>query len=353
MDTASLEASAKAILDPAHYDYFAGGSDDEVTLAANPEAWRRIRLLPHVLRDVSAVTSSVEVLGTPMSAPILIAPMAVQKLAHPDGESAMAQAAAKTGTVMVVSTMATVSLEDVAASAPNSPRWFQLYYQRDRDVTGDLLRRAQAAGYRAIVLTVDVPVLSRRRRDEAHQFDLPEGMRVENLATALHASEGSALAEYTNASFKAALTEKDIDWISSTAGLPVLVKGVLRADDALRAVDAGAAGVIVSNHGGRQLDGAITSAAALPAVAKAVAGRVPVLVDGGIRGGYDVVKAIALGASAVLVGRPLLWGLTVGGAEGAAGVMTELIDEVVRTMTLCGVTSIDQIDGDLLASESR
>ena len=349
MDSVSLEARARAVLDPAAYDYFAGGADDEVTLAANSEAWRRILLLPHVLRDVSAVSAGAEVLGIPMTAPILIAPMAVQKLAHPGGESAMAQAAARTGTVMVVSTMATISLEDVAASAPDSPRWFQLYCHRGREVTVDLVQRAQAAGYRAIVLTVDVPVLSRRRRDEANRFDLPDGMRVENLATALYSSDGSALAEYTNASFDAALTPDDIGWIASIAGLPVIVKGILRADDALRAVYAGAAAVIVSNHGGRQLDGAIASADALPAVAAAVAGRVPVLVDGGIRGGYDVVKAIALGASAVLVGRPFLWGLALGGSDGAATVMTELIDELVRTMTLCGVSSIDQIDGDLLA----
>ena len=313
MDSVSLEARARAVLDPAAYDYFAGGADDEVTLAANSEAWRRILLLPHVLRDVSAVSAGAEVLGIPMTAPILIAPMAVQKLAHPGGESAMAQAAARTGTVMVVSTMATISLEDVAASAPDSaavvsallPPW----------PGGDCRSRSESAGRRLPSDRADrrCSGAPRRRRDEANRFDLPDGMRVENLATALYSSDGSALAEYTNASFDAALTPDDIGWIASIAGLPVIVKGILRADDALRAVDAGAAAVIVSNHGGRQLDGAIASADAPARGSRCRGGAGSRSRRRGNPRGYDVVKAIALGASAVLVGRPFLWGLALGG----------------------------------------
>ncbi len=349
MDVAALEARARPLIDASAYDYFAGGSDDEVTLARNEQAWRDVELAPHVLRDVSEIDMATSVLGADLSLPLLIAPMAAQRLAHPEGEEAMARAAAESGVAMVVSTMATVSLEDVAGAAPG-PKWFQFYCHRDRDLSGDLLQRAAAAGYDAIVLTVDLPVISKRRKDEENQFDLPPGMKMENIHASLQSVHGSGLGEYTDAAFDPTLTEKDIEWIISLTGLPVLVKGVLRSDDAIRAVDAGAAGVIVSNHGGRQLDGAVASARALPAVAAAVGDGVPILVDGGIRGGYDILKAIALGADAVLLGRPLLWGLAVGGAEGAAAVLAEFADEFRRTMALCGVTSVDQIDGDLIAA---
>lgn len=348
MDAAALEAQARAVLSPMAYDYYAGGADDEVTLRDNEASWRRIRLLPKVLRDVSKVDPAISLLGLDMAAPILIAPMALQRMAHDEGEAAMARGAAATGTVMVASTMATVSLEDIATAAPDTPRWFQLYVQRDRDLTASLLKRAAAAGYTGIVLTVDLPVVARRRRDEANQLSLPDGMRVENLQVGLDHGAGSALAEYSNAAFDTSTTADDIAWVAEVSGLPVVVKGVLRADDAVRCADAGAAAVIVSNHGGRQLDGAIAGADALPAVAAAIDGRVPLLVDGGIRSGVDVVRAIALGASAVLVGRPFLWGLAVDGADGVAGVMAELVDETVRAMTLCGASTVDDIAGDLI-----
>jgi 4-hydroxymandelate oxidase len=349
MDVTALEEAAKSVLTRSAYDYYAGGADDEVTLADNEAAWRRIRFLPHVLTDVSEVSTATSVLGIPLATPVLVPPMAAQRLAHPDGELAMARAAAGAGSIMVVSTMATTTLEDVAAEVPGSPLWFQCYVHRDRGFTESLLHRAAAAGYRSVVLTVDLQVVSRRRRDERNRFELPEGLRMENVEASLKSLHGSALAEYSNVAFDPALTPDDIGWIASVTGLPVVVKGVLRADDAVRAVDAGAAGVIVSNHGGRQLDGAVASADALAPVVDAVGDRVPVLVDGGIRGGYDVLKALAIGARAVLVGRPLLWGLAVGGQAGAAAVMAELTDELRRALTLAGVTSPAAADRSLLA----
>ncbi|MEX2323531.1 MAG: alpha-hydroxy acid oxidase [Acidimicrobiia bacterium] len=350
MDVDALEARAREVLDPMAYDYYASGADDEITVHDNRAAWQRVRLLPRVLRDVSQLSTETTVLGTPMAAPILIAPMAAQRLAHADGEVGMARAAAATGTVMVVSTMATATVEDVAAAAPDGTRWFQLYVQRDRDFTADLLKRVSASWYGAVVLTVDLPVLGRRRRDEINQFEFPEGITMANLEIGLESAGGSALAEHANAAFAAGLVPDDIGWVAEVTGLPVLVKGVLRADDAERCVAAGAAGVVVSNHGGRQLDGAIATADALPAIVDAVAGRVPVLVDGGIRGGYDVLKAIGMGASAALVGRPFLWGLATGGSDGAAAVMKELIAEFERAMALCGCRSVDEIDGSLIAA---
>jgi 4-hydroxymandelate oxidase len=353
MDVTALEARAREVLDPMAYDYYAAGSDDEVTVRDNEDAWRRVRLLPKVLRDVSTVTTEASLLGSSVAAPIIIAPMAAQRLAHDDGERAMARAAAATGTIMVLSTMSTVPLEEVAAAAPEAPRWFQVYVHRDRAMTADLVGRATASGYAALVLTVDLPVLGRRRRDEINRFDLPEGMAMANLEVSIASMEGSGLAEYSDAAFDPSLTPDDIGWLADLTGLPVVVKGVLRSDDAARCVDAGAAAVIVSNHGGRQMDGAVAAADALSPIADAVAGRAPVLVDGGIRGGYDVLRALALGADAALVGRPFLWGLAVGGEAGAAAVMDELIAELVRAMALCGARSPDELDRSLIAGSGR
>jgi 4-hydroxymandelate oxidase len=350
VDHESLEAAAREVMSPAAYHYVAGGSDDEITVAENTAAWRRVRLLPHVLNDVSTVSHAATLLGADMTAPVLVAPMATQRLAHDEGEKAMARGAARAGTVMVVSTMATATLEDIAAAAPGGTLWFQFYVHRDRGLSEDLVRRAEAAGYEAVVLTVDVPVLSNRRREAEHHFQLPDGMTVANLDTSLESVEGSGLAEYTNAAFDPGLTPDDIGWIKSIVDLPVVVKGVLRADDAVRATDAGADAVIVSNHGGRQMDGAIASADALPAVVEAVGGNVPVLVDGGIRGGNDVFKALALGASAVLVGRPLYWALAAGGEDGVAGYLEEIHTELARAMALCGVADLSEIDSSLIAS---
>jgi 4-hydroxymandelate oxidase len=349
VDVSSLEARAREVLDRAAYDYFAGGADDEVTLRDNVEAWSRVRLVPRVLRDVTSVSAVAEMLGASIDAPMILAPMAFQRMAHPDGEIAMAHAAAAAGVPMVISTMSTITLEDIAAAVPEGTRWFQFYVHKDRDLSRRLLERAVASRCSAVVLTVDLAVVGRRRRDEANQFELPGHLTAANLEKSLESGGGSALSEYSDHAFEQALTPALLEWIGGLTDLPLLVKGVLHPDDALAAIDAGAAGVIVSNHGGRQLDGAVATADALGPVVDAVTGRVPVLVDGGIRGGSDVLRALALGADAVLVGRPALWGLTVGGASGAEAVLLELKAEFVRAMTLCGVRSVGEIDRSLIA----
>jgi len=348
VDATALEARAREVLDHAAYEYYAGGADDEITLRDNVEAWGRVRLLPRVLRDVTSVSPAIDLLGSQLTAPMLVAPMAFQRMAHPEGEIAMARASAAVGIPMVVSTMSTTTLEDIAAAVPDGERWFQFYLHKDRDLSRRLLERAVASGCSAVVLTVDVPVVGRRRRDEANQFGLPGHLTVANLEESLESAGGSALSEYSDHAFEQALTPSLLEWIAGHTELPLLVKGVLHPADAVTAVDAGAAGVIVSNHGGRQLDGAIATGDALAPVADAVAGRVPVLVDGGVRGGSDILKAMALGADAVLIGRLALWGLAVGGAGGVEGVLRELFDEFVRAMTLCGVRTVDEIDRSLL-----
>ena len=337
-------------------DYFRGGADDELTVADNVAAWTRLRLRPHVLRDVSRVSTATTVLGTPVRTPVLVAPTAYHQLAGPDGEAGTAVGAAQAGTVMILSTFATQTLEEVAAAAPASPRWFQLYVYRDRVFTSDLVARAVAAGYRALVLTVDLPVLGNRIRDERNAFALPAPLMLAHSPdyllrpdpTAPPAVAGSELAAHVRGVVDPALTFDDIGWLREISGLPVVVKGVLRGDDAAAAVDAGAAAVVVSNHGGRQLDGAVATADALPEVVDAVGGAAEVYVDGGIRRGTDVLRALALGARAVLVGRPVVYGLAAAGPDGVRDVLSSLTVELARAMALCGVTGPDAVDRDLL-----
>ena len=348
MDSAALQRRAEQLLDRSAYDYYAGGADDEVTLADNEAAWQRIRLLPKVLRDVGDIDPSTTVLGHRVTSPILVAPTAYHRMAHEQGEVATARGAAEAGTLMCVSTLATVALEDVAKAAPDAPRWFQLYIRRDRAVTEELVERAKQAGYSAIVLTVDVPVLGRRWRDERNDFSLPDGMLMANIGTAPPKVEGSGLAAYAASEFDPRLTFDDIEWLRGIADLPVIVKGVIRGDDAAQAVAAGATAVVVSNHGARQLDTVVATADALRDVTDAIAGRAEVFVDGGIRRGTDVVKAIAMGARAVLVGRPVLWALATGGADGVRDLLTELTEEFVRALMLCGAASPHDLGPDLL-----
>jgi len=345
--------AARAALAPQAYDYFRSGADAQTTLRANLRAFARWSLYYRVLVDVSAPRLATTLLGEPLAMPILVAPTAYQKLAHPDGELATARAAAAANTVYVVSTLATTSLEDIARAAPAGPRWFQLYVHRDRGLTRALVERAHAAGYRALVLTVDTPRLGRRLADERNHFALPPGLTMANLtADAAGASTavdaGSALAHFFAARHDASLGWRDVEWLRSIAPLPLVVKGVIRADDAARAVEAGAAAVIVSNHGGRQLDGAPATLTALPPIVEALRGRAEVLVDGGVRWGTDVLKALALGARAVLVGRPILWGLAVGGEAGVAAVLGILRDELERAMALAGCPDLDAIDASLV-----
>ena len=344
-----LEEQARRVMDAAAFDYMVGGAGDEITVGENAAAWSAIRLRPHVLRDVSKVSTATTLLDHELEAPILVPPMGYQRLAHDRGEVAMAEGAAAAGTVMCASTMATVTLEETAAAKPSGPRWFQIYVHRDRDFTRDLVERARDAAYEALVFTVDLPVLPKRKRDVRNAFDLPEGMELANLGVGREGGEGSALEAYADRSIDPSLVPSDISWLTDISGLPVIVKGILRGDDAGRAVEAGAAGVIVSNHGGRQLDTAVPTAVALPEVVEAVGELVPVLVDGGIRSGTDILKALALGAKATLVGRPLLWALAVDGSEGVTRLLEQLAEELERTMALCGASTIDELDADLIA----
>ena len=354
LDLENLEHRARDRLSATVYDYFAGGADDETTLADNLAAWKRIRLVPRVMRDVSEVSIATEVLGTPLSMPVMVGPWAFQGLAHPEGERGTAKGAAAAGTAMVASTVATTSLEDVAKAAAGSPLWFQFYLLRDRAMTADLLRRAKAADYRAVVMTVDkLPVPDRRRRLAADRFSLPERTGIPNFGYVVPEGHDSGPDGYLRGLLDPSVTFDDLRWACSECRLPLLVKGIMSPEDAVAAVEAGASGIIVSNHGGRQLDGAIASGDALPGVVDAVAGRVPVLVDGGIRSGADVVKALAVGEAAVLVTRPVIWGLVVHGAPGVEEVLRELATEMTHAMALCGASRVGDIDRGLVWGMAR
>jgi 4-hydroxymandelate oxidase len=354
VDLTELEAAARDAMPPAAYDYYAGGAETETTLRENVVAWDRWRVRPHVLRDVTEVTTATTLLGAPVATPIGVAPAAFQQLAHPDGEAAMARGTAAAGGLMTVSTMATVSLEDVAAAAPGAPRWFQLYVFTDRDHAGQLVERAVAAGYRGIVLTVDVPLLGRRWRDERNAFSLRgSGVRMANfpvggLERPDDAGHGSELAAVFTTHDRG-LTFDDVAWLRKRAGdVPVVLKGILRGDDARRAVEVGAAGVWVSNHGGRQLDRAVATADVLAEVVDAVGDDAEVLVDGGVRRGVDVLTALALGARGVFVARPALWGLAVGGEAGVRDVLDGLTDELAHAAALAGVADVGDVPRDLV-----
>jgi 4-hydroxymandelate oxidase len=347
-----FEALARSRIDPAAYDYFAGGAGDELTVAENCRAFQRLAFRPRVLVNVSVVDPSTNVLGRQLSFPVMLAPTALNRLGHPEGEVAAARAAGAAGTAIVLSTTASSTIEEVAAAATGD-LWFQLYVYRDRAVTHDLVRRAEASGYRAIVLTVDLPRMGRRERDLRNRLVLPEGVRFRNLETAGRPDAAawpskSSFIEYVHNLLDPAITWESIAWLKSITKLPILIKGVLREDDAERAIEHGADGLIVSNHGGRQLDGAIAAIDALPGIAARVAGRVPVFVDGGVRRGTDVLKALALGASAVLIGRPYLWGLAAAGEAGVRRVLDLLRDELELAMALCGCPRIADINASLV-----
>ena len=338
LSLAELANAARERLDPVWYDYFAGGADDELTLRANEDVFRRVRLLPRVLRGSGTRTLATTLAGTPASSPVLVAPTAFHRLAHPDGEVATARAAEATGTIMVVSMASTVAVEEIAATG--ATLWFQLYLQPDRAFTASVVKRAEAAGCRALVVTVDSPVFGRHTRDLRNGFtDLPPGFACENLRDATGAVRDIEFA---------ATTWADLDWLRSVTGLPVVVKGVLHPRDARLAVEHGVAAIMVSNHGGRQLDTAVSTVEALPAIVDTVAGRVPLILDGGVRRGTDVVTACALGAAAVAVGRPVVWGLALGGAAGVEWVLTRLRDELDRALALCGADSVAELTPDLV-----
>ena len=345
---ADYERLAETTLEPGAFGYYAGGAGDERALAGNVAAWERLRLRPRVLVDVSEVTTGTTVLGTPVSMPLLVAPTAIQKLAHPDGEPGMARAAAAAGTLMCLSTLATATPAEVAAAAPGAPRWFQLYVFRDRGVTRAFVEQAAEHGYGAIVLTVDAPRLGRRERDLRTGFRVPEEITVPSMA-ALGGWEGATPLELLGA-IDPSLTWDDLDELRSLSSLPLVLKGIQTGEDAELACAHGVDAIVVSNHGGRQLDAVAPTAELLPEVVAAVGGRLEVYVDGGIRRGSDAVKAVALGARAVLVGRAPLWGLACDGEAGATRVLQLLRDEIENALALCGCTSPAAVSAAHLAT---
>jgi len=335
---ADFEREAEKKLDPGVAGYFFGGACDEVTLGDNCAAWRRWRLRPRVLAGLGEWDTRAEVLGAEAAMPVLVAPVAYQRLVDPEGEIGMARAAAAAGTVMCLSTLATTRPSELAAAVPEGRRWFQLYCFRDEAVTRALMDEAVDSGFEAVVVTVDAPRGGRRERDLRTGFKIPEGLGVPSVQAAL-GTDRAVTIEETFALMDPALDWSDLEALASASSVPVLLKGVLTAEDAALAVEHGAAGVVVSNHGGRQLDCATATADALPEVVEAVAGGAPVFVDGGLRRGTDVAIAMALGAEAVLVGRPALWGLAVGGSDGAASVLELLRAELELALALCGCAS--------------
>lgn len=351
LNVADFEAAAAKKMERSSFDYYAGGAEDERTLARNRAGMDRWVLLHRVLVDVSHVDLATTMLGEPVAMPIGLSPAAFQRLAHPEGECATARAAGSAGVVLTASTIASKSLEAIA-EASTGPLWFQLYVYKDRDLAADLAKRAETAGYRALVLTVDTPILGRRERDHRNGFVLPKGVTMANFD-----AYGDRLNRWNFPGGMQArvhdLMDQSLDWsavswLRSTTRLPIVLKGIVRADDARRALDAGVDAIIVSNHGGRQLDGGEATILALPDVVEAVAGRLEVYVDGGFRRGSDMLKALSLGARGVFIGRPYLWGLAVGGDAGVRRVLEILRAELTLAMALAGCPSLAEIDRSLV-----
>jgi 4-hydroxymandelate oxidase len=344
-----LERDARHAIGEMAYAYYAGGAEDERLLEGNVAAWGRWQLHPHVLAGLAEVSTATTLLGSAVDSPVAVAPTAIQGLAHPEAEMATARGAAAAGALLVLSSLATCALEDVAAAAPDGPRWMQVYVLRQRARTADLVARAAAHGYRALVLTVDAPVPGLRLREWRQGVHLPDDLALPNLAgdSTRSARGGGFMAVVAN-ECEPALSPDDIGWLAGLSGLPVVVKGVQRADDAARCVEAGAAAVVVSNHGARQLADAPPTADILAEIADAVGGRAEVYVDGGVRRAPDVVKALALGARAVLVGRPSLWALATGGADGVTALLRWFEAELRRAMALCGTGTVEAIERGLV-----
>jgi lactate 2-monooxygenase len=351
------EQKAREILPDGPFDYIAGGSGAEETLAENRKAFSRWVIVPRMMRDVSKRSLGITLLNQQLKTPVLLAPVGMQGIAHPEGELATAKAAAAAGVPLVVSTVSAYSLEEIAKTMGDAPRWFQLYWSNDREVSASMVKRAEAAGYGAIVLTVDTVMLGWKRRDFRNGYSpLREGKGLANYindpvfcSRLAEVNAENAVEEILRNIYHPTLNWNDIAFLRLHTSLPILVKGLLHPDDAKLALEHGVDGIIVSNHGGRQLDGAISTLDALPAIADAVAGRVPVLLDSGVRTGADVVKAIALGANAVLIGRPFLFGLAVAGQKGVASVIDTLISELDVSMALSGSNTVADLNRSILA----
>lgn len=332
------EAMARTRMDPGAWDYYAGGAGDERSLAAARDAWDRVRLRPRILVDVAQRDLATTAFGVHLAHPIIVAPMAAHDLAHPEAERASARGSAAAGALYTLSTISSVSMEDVAAAAPDAPRWFQLYAPADRSACQALIERAAAAGYGAVAVTVDLPLPGNRERDQRNGFVLHLGVHLPQDQP----TDERGIIELPT------LTWDDLAWLRSVCPIPLVAKGVLRGDDAIRAMDAGCDGIWISNHGGRQLDTSVAGIDALPEIAAAVGDRALLVVDGGVQRGIDVLKGLALGADLVAVGRPVLWGLAAGGADGVQHVLELLRDELSLAMALAGCRTIDEISPDLI-----
>ncbi|XP_043242582.1 peroxisomal (S)-2-hydroxy-acid oxidase GLO3-like [Amphibalanus amphitrite] len=354
-----LERTALARLDKNTNGYYNAGADAEQTLKENVTAYQRYRLRPRALVDISHVDLTQTVLGHRVSMPIGVAPSAMQKLAHPDGECANARAAEAMGTIYTLSTISTSSIEEVAAAAPKAVKWFQLYVLKNRDMTQRMVERAESAGFSALVLTVDAQMFGKRLADVRNGFKLPPHLSLANFDEEYKKNvkgsveQSSGISHFVTSQFDPSLSWTDLAWLRSITKLPVLVKGIMTPEDALLAAEHGAGGVIVSNHGGRQLDGCLAAVDALRPVVAALAGRLPVFMDGGVRRGTDVIKALALGAQMVFVGRPMLWGLAYDGQRGAQLALTLLRDELRLAMGLCGVTKVEDVTDNILEKSDR
>ncbi|KAI0498713.1 hypothetical protein KFK09_019603 [Dendrobium nobile] len=345
-NVSEYEAAAKEKLPKMIFDYYATGADDQWTLKENREAFSRILFRPRILIDVSRIDLTTAVLGHKISMPIMLAPSAMHKMAHPEGENATARAASAAGTIMTLSTFATSSFEEVSSTGPGT-RFFQLYVLKDRNVVAQLVRRAERANFKAVVLTADTPVLGHREADVKNRFVLPPSLIFKNFEGLdlgkMEKTNDSGIASYFANQIDRSLSWKDVKWLQTITSLPILVKGLLTQEDARLAIQNGAAGIIVSNHGARQLDFVPATITALEEVVKAVEGRVPVFLDSGIRRGTDVFKALALGASGVFVGRPVVFSLAVDGEAGVRKMLQMLRDEFELSMALSGCTSLKQI----------
>lgn len=357
---ADFEKFARSSLPKMAMDYYSSGADEEVTLADNRKAFRRYHIVPRVLRDVSDVDMSTTILGHRISFPVCIAPTAMQRMAHPEGEVATARGALAAGIGFTLSTIATSSLEEIADGAPNVLRFFQLYIYRQRDITVQLIRRAEENGFKALLLTVDTPFFGKRCADNRNRFVLPPHLRMANFDRIDFKGSGvnqtrkeSGLNEYASALFETSITWKDVAWLKSVTKLPVVLKGILTSEDALLAVDSGVSGIVISNHGGRQLDTVPATIDVLSEIVSAVDGRCEVYLDGGVRTGTDVLKAIALGAKAVFIGRPALYALAYNGQSGVEKMLQILKEEVFKAFALSGYRNVEELHPSMIRTRRR
>jgi isopentenyl diphosphate isomerase/L-lactate dehydrogenase-like FMN-dependent dehydrogenase len=358
INLSDFEALARERLSPLAWEYYEGGAEDEYTVADNVAAYRRIKLRPRMLMDIAERDLTTSVLGLPISLPVVLAPTSHQSMAHPDAEKATLRAAMAAGTIATLGTGNHYAVEEVVAEAPGHPFWFQMYCYENRDVTERIIRRAEAAGARALVVTVDATFAPRRERHIRTNFRLPPEVELRNmigigLQDHLLRAENGGMDAFLASLRPMLLTWDEIDWMRRTTDTPIVLKGIMTAEDALLAAEHGVNAIVVSNHGGRQVDGTLATIEALPEIAEAAGDKLEILMDGGIRRGTDVLKALALGARAVLIGRPYLWGLAADGEAGVRQVIELLRAEIWSAMAQCGQADVKQINRSLVSVGSR